>query len=161
MFWKNMDTRPHVQGRYKTLITAFKKNERSQHEVWKWSSQVFFSKWAGRDNGGKAILWPRSNLKPNISTNASSSDEQLGETESSDKINESCSQKKKRKTASADVIDFLKEYAEEQREEKKAESDERKAMFEQKMDMMKMLIDVLKKWFKNTSNTIHVQLLWN
>ena len=133
-----------VQGRYKTLTTAFKKmtdhNRKSGNDPRKCSFQEELEDIMGKK--------PSSSPVATCSTSATtSSDEQLEETEKSEIPDESlCSQKKKKKkSASGEVIDFLKDYTEQQKEEKKEERKERKEMFNQKMEMMKMLIDAMKK----------------
>lgn len=136
-----------VQVRYKTLTTAFKKIERSQQEVWKWS-------WNELEEimGKKPSCDPVATCSTNISTNASSSDEQLSEAESSDnieassdKIEESCSQEEK-ENCQCRCHWFLEGICGRPKEEKKAERDEESYVWTE-VDMMKMFIDVLKKLY--------------
>ncbi|XP_063436836.1 uncharacterized protein LOC134718272 [Mytilus trossulus] len=146
-----------VQGRMKTLTTNLKKindhnsksgNDRKTCPYMEEMSELF---------QGNPVIKPKSTLGTSISnkrkqcsedsleSSTGISDDEDDKNKKSTEKAGTCTSIKKKKSAATEIVEFLKDYTGNQKEERASNMKERKVMHNEKMDLLREFINAVKK----------------
>jgi len=144
-----------VQGRIKTLITNLKKtkdhnnksgNERKTCPFFKELEELYDGNptFCGPVNTRETSIFQQRKRKLTDKKEDNDKEEDEEEKEETKKVDVPTT-KKSKKSASNEMVDFLKEYVKSQKDEKQNEKEERRKMHEEKMGLFREMVKTLKK----------------